>query len=81
MRVVNVDRVDYARKTGYPTRHPIGSVLELRKQERVNNDIDLLRLARRLFVLEMADSVHIVIGLNPSRQGYLPELTIDCAAG
>ena len=81
MRVVTVYRVDYAIKTGYPTRHPIGSVLEQRKQERVNNDIDLLRLARRFFLLETADSVHIVIGSNPSRQAYLPELTIDCAAG
>lgn len=81
MRVVAVYRVEYDRNTGYPTRHPIGSVLELRKQERVNNSIDLLRLARRLFVLEAADSGHIVIGWSPSRQAYLPELTSARAAG
>jgi hypothetical protein len=81
MRVVTVYRVEYDRKSGYPTRHPIGSVLELRKQERVNNYIDLLRLARRLFVLETADSAHIVIEWSPSRQAYLPERTNACAAG
>jgi len=81
MRVVTVYRMHYDRNTGYPTRHPIGSILELRKKERVNNYIDLLRLARRLFVLETADSAHVVIGLSPSRQAYLPELTSDRAAG
>jgi hypothetical protein len=81
MRAVTVYRLDYGGNTGYPTRHPIGSVLELRKHERVNNDIDLLRLARRLFVSETADASHIVIGMSQSRQAFLPELTRDCAAG
>jgi hypothetical protein len=81
MRAGTVYRLDYGSNTGYPTIHPIGSVLELRKYERVNNDIDLLRLARRLFVLETADAVHIVIGVSQSRQAYLPELTRDYAAG
>jgi hypothetical protein len=46
-----------------PARHPIGSVVELRIHERVNNYNDLLRLARRLFALDTADSIHILIDL------------------
>jgi hypothetical protein len=61
MRAVTVYRLEYVSNTGYRTRHPIGSVFELRKYERVNNDNDLLRLARRLFALDTADAVHIVI--------------------
>lgn len=80
MRAFTVYLLDYGSNTGYPTRHPIGSVLELRKHERGNNDNDLLRLARRLFVLETADTSHIVIGVSPSRQADLPKLTRDCAA-
>jgi hypothetical protein len=49
MPAVTVYRLDDGRETGYRTRHPIGSVLELRIYERVNNYKDLLRLARRLF--------------------------------
>ena len=79
MRAVTVYRVDYDSNTGYRTRHPIGSVLELRKQERVNNYNDLLRLARRLFALNTADAVRIVIDVSQARQAYLPELTRDCA--
>jgi hypothetical protein len=55
--------------------------LELRKKERVNNYNDLLRLARRLFALDAADSVRIVIDVSQTRQAYLPEPTRDCAAG
>jgi hypothetical protein len=69
MRAVTVYRLDDSSNYSYHTRHPIGSVLELRIYERVNNDIDLLRLARRLFVSETADASHIVIGMrvNPGR--------------
>ena len=81
MRAVTVYRLDYGSNTGYRTRHPIGSVLELRKHERVNNYNDLLRLARRLFALDTADAVHILIDVSQSRQAYLPELTRDWAAG
>jgi hypothetical protein len=81
MRAVTVYRLDYGSNTGYRTRHPIGSVLELRKHERVNNYNDLLRLARRLFALDRTDAVHIVIDLSQARQAYLPELTRDWAAG
>jgi hypothetical protein len=61
MRAVTVYRLDYGSNTRYHTRHPIGSVLEQRNHERVNNDNDLLRLARRLFALDVADALHIVI--------------------
>ena len=79
MRAVTVYRVDYDSKTGYRTRHPIGSVWELRKQERVYNYSDLLRLARRLFALDAADAVRIVIDVSQARQAYFPELTMVSA--
>ena len=81
MRAVTVYRLDYGSNSSYPTRHPIGSVLELRKNQRVNNYNDLLRLARRLFALDTADAVHIVIDVSQARQSYLPEPTRDCSAG
>jgi hypothetical protein len=79
MRAVTVYRLDYGSNTGYRTRHPIGSVLELRNYERVNNYNDLLRLARRLHALDTADAVHIVIDGSQARQAYLPERTGDDA--
>ena len=81
MRAVTVYRLDYGSNTRYPTRRPIGSVLELRKNPRVNNYNDLLRLARSLFALDRADAVHIVIDVDQTRRVYLPELTRDWAAG
>jgi hypothetical protein len=81
MRVVTVYRLEYGNNTGYRTRHPIGSVLERREYERVNNDIDLLRLTRRQFALDTADAVHIIIDGSHPRRAYLPELTSDCSAG
>lgn len=81
MRVVTVYRLDYGRNTGYRTRHPIGSVLELRKHERVNNYNDLLRLARRLFALDTADAAHIAIDVSQARQAHLPEMTREYSAG
>ena len=77
MRAVTVYRLDYGRKT----KEPIGVVLEKRKTERVNNYNDLLRLARRLFALNTADAVHIVIDVCQARRAYLPEPTRDCSAG
>ena len=68
MRVVTVYRLDYDSSTGYRTRHPIGSVLELRTFERGNNYNDLLRLAQRLFALDMEDAVNIVIDVRQARQ-------------
>jgi len=76
MRAVTVYRMDYARKT----RYPVGVVLEQRKTERGNNYKDLLRLARRLFALETADAVQIVIDVSHARRAYLPEPTSDCSA-
>ena len=45
MRAVTVYRLDTISNFSYHTRHPIGSVLEMRIHERVNNYKDLLRLA------------------------------------
>jgi len=81
MRAVTVYRREAGSNFSYHTRHPIGSVLELRIYERVNNHNDLLRLARRLFALDTADAVQIVIDVSQARQAYLPELTRDCSAG
>lgn len=76
MRAVTVYRVDYGRRT----KEPIGVVMENRKTERTNNYNDLLRLARRLFANDTADSVHIVIDMNQARQAYKPERTRDYSA-
>ena len=76
MRAVTVYRVDYGRKT----KEPIGTVLEKRKTERAHNYHDLLRLARRLFALDTADSLHLVIDVRHTREAILPERTRDCAA-
>ena len=81
MREVTVYRFDDSRNFRYQTKHPIGSVLERRTYERVNNYKDLLRLAQRLFALDTADGVHILIDVGQGRQAYLPELTRDCSAG
>jgi len=75
MRAVTVYRADYGRKT----KDPIGVVLEKRKTERVNNYNDLLRLARRIFASDAADSVHIVIDVSQTRRAIRPEPTRDCA--
>ena len=81
MRAVTVYRLDDVNNYSYHTRHPIGSVLELRIYERVNNYKDLLRLARRLFALDAADGVHVLIDVGQGRQAYLPERTKDCSTG
>jgi hypothetical protein len=47
----------------------------------VNNYKDLLRLARRLFALDMADADHVLIDVGQGRQAYLPELASDCSVG
>ena len=77
MRAVAVYRMDYGRKT----KNQVGVVLEMRKTERTNNYNDLLRLARRLFASDTADSVHILIDMSQARQAFIPERTRDCSAG
>ena len=77
MRAVTVYRMDYGRRT----KDPIGVVLENRKTERTNNYHDLLRMARRLYALDTADSVHIVIDMSQARQAYIREGTRDCSPG
>jgi len=76
MRAVTAYRVDYGRRT----KEPIGVVMENRMTERTNNYNDLLRLARRLFANDTADSIHIVIDMSQARQAYLPERTRDISA-
>ncbi len=75
MRAVTVYRLDDSNNFSFHTRHPIGSVLEPRIYERGNNYKDLLRLARRLFALDTADAVHVLIDVGQGRQAYLPEPT------
>jgi len=77
MRAVTVYRVDYGRKT----KEPIGTLLERRKTERAHNYHDLLRLARRLFALDTADALHIVIDVRHAWDPFLPERTRECTAG
>ena len=77
MRAVTVYRVDYGRET----KDPIGAVLEKRKKDRAHNYNDLLRLARRLFALDAADALHIVIDVRHAREAILPGRTMDAAAG
>jgi hypothetical protein len=64
MRAVTVYRMDYGRMI----KDPVGVVLERRKTERTNNYNDLLRLAQRLFALDMEDAVHIGIDVRQARQ-------------
>jgi len=81
MRAVTVYRLDDRNNFSYHTRHPIGSVVELRVYERGNNYKDLLRLARRLFALDTADAEHVLIDVGQGRQAYLPEVNRECSAG
>jgi hypothetical protein len=81
MRAVTVYRLDDSSNFSYHTRHPIGSVIERRIYERVNNYKDLLRLARRHFALDASDADHVLIDVGQGRQAYLPEQTRDCSVG
>ena len=81
MRAVTVYRLDDISNFSYHTRHPIGSVLEMRIHERVNNYTDLLRLARRIFALDTADAVHVLIDVGQGRHACLPDPTRDCSVG
>jgi hypothetical protein len=42
---------------------------------------DLSRLARRLFALDTADDIHLLIDVGQGRPASLPELTRYCSAG
>ena len=77
MQAVTVYRMDYRMRT----KNPVGVVYENRKTERTNNYNDLLRLARRLFAFDTADSVHIVIDMRQARQVYLPERVRERSVG
>lgn len=77
MRAVTVFRWDEGRKT----KDPVGVVFEKRKTERASNYLDLLRLARKLFAVNRADAVHIIIDQNRPRRTIPTELTGDFSAG
>ena len=77
MQAITVYRMDYVRKT----KDPIGVVFEKRKTERAGNYYDLLRLARRLFAVDTADAVHIMIDVGEARRAILPEMMGDCSPG
>lgn len=77
MRAIPVYRMDYVRKT----KEPIGVVFEKRKMERAANHFDLLRLARRLFAVDVADAVHITIDAGEGRRAILAEATSGSSAG
>ncbi len=81
MRAVTVYRLDDGGNFSFRTRHPIGSVMELRTQDRVNNSKDLLRMARRLFAVDTTDTVRIVIDVGQGRQATPQERTRDGLAG
>lgn len=77
MRAITVYRWNDGRKT----KDPIGVVFEKRKTERASNYLDLLRLARKLFAVNTADAVHVIIDLGHTRRTIPPERTRDCSAG
>ena len=57
MRNVTVYRVDYVRKM----KVPIGLVVERRVEERGDNIIGLLRLARKAFSTSAEEALHIAV--------------------
>ncbi|MGA6993544.1 MAG: hypothetical protein WBX50_06580 [Candidatus Deferrimicrobiaceae bacterium] len=57
MRNVTVYRVDYVRKM----KIPIGLVVERRVEERGDNIIGLLRLARKAFSTSTEEALHIAV--------------------
>jgi hypothetical protein len=77
MRAINVYRLDFVRKT----KVPVGVVLERRETERTNNFGDLLQMARRLFAVDTADGVHIILDVSQARKAIPLERTMDCSAG
>ena len=57
MKNITVYRVDYVRKT----KVPIGSVVERRSEERGNNLIGLLRLARKSYASGAQEAFQIAV--------------------
>jgi hypothetical protein len=57
MKNVTVYRVDYVRKS----KVPIGMVVERREEERGDNIIGLLRMARKAFSNSPEEALHIAI--------------------
>lgn len=76
MREVKVYRWDNARNS----KDFIGVIIERRKTERGNNYIDLLRLARKRFAVDAADSIHIIIDPSHPRRTILPEPVKESSA-
>ncbi|MBE0569355.1 MAG: hypothetical protein IH576_01815 [Deltaproteobacteria bacterium] len=76
MRAIKVYRLDFIRKT----KDQVGVVMERRETERTNNFADLLQMARRLFAVDTADGVHIILDVSQARKAILPERTGECFA-
>ena len=63
MKNITVYRVDYVRKS----KVPIGMVVERRKEERGDNIIGLLRMARKAFSTSPEEALHIAIDTGSAR--------------
>lgn len=67
MNTVTVYRVDYARKI----RVPIGKVKERRREERGDNLIGLLRLARKAYASSPEEALHIAVDGKEARKAWV----------
>ncbi len=63
MKDVTVYRVDYVSKE----RIPIGTVIERRREERGDNILGLLRLARKMYAKNLEDALHIAIDWDKAK--------------
>ncbi len=63
MKDVTVYRVNYVNKG----RIPIGTVIERRGEERGDNILGLLRLARKMYAKNLEDALHIAIDWEESK--------------
>ena len=68
MRTVTVYRVDYLKKT----RVPIGAVRERRKEDRGDNLLGLLRIARNIYGTGPEDALHIAVDNREVRRAWMP---------
>lgn len=65
MKSITVYRVDYLKKK----KDPIGSVMERRKEERGDNVLGLLRIARAKYAKDLEDALHIAIDMAEAKLG------------
>jgi len=57
MKTYAVYRIDFLNKK----KVPIGSLIERREKERLNNKADILRLAQKLYAESSIDKLHIIV--------------------